>query len=321
MATIKLRLDGDGNVRTGNPAGDDLQDHNIDQLTWFDLHRSETDSLKRLVAQVGAHPLALEDAIEGKQRPKIDVYDEHLFIVFYAIHTTGEAVQNTEVSIFFGPHYVITVRDGDCEPLEDVAKRWNALRQKHDPEPGGILLFSMLDAMVDAYFPVIDDLGERIEELESTILDGHLHNSKAEIFNIRQNILKLRRIVAPERDVLNHLMRQDTPMFPVQTSVRFSDVYDHLMRALDWLETYRDQMATLLDLQTATSANNLNKTMQTLTVSSIILMTASLVAGIYGMNFDHMPELHWELGYPLSLLVMLALALILIVIFKRKRWL
>ena len=107
----------------------------------------------------------------------------------------------------------------------------------------------------------------------------------------------------------------------MREAVRFADVYDHLMRAYDWLETYRDQMSTLLDLQMATAANTLNRTMQTLTVSSIILMTASLVAGIYGMNFDSMPELHWRLGYPFALGIMLVLALLLILAFKRKRWL
>jgi magnesium transporter len=292
-----------------------------DQLTWFDLHRTDVQRIKELADRLGVHPLAVEDAIEGRQRPKIDVYDEHGFLVFYAVRAGEQSIHSMEVSICYGPHYVLTVHDAGCAPIDDVASRWQVSQKKHDKDPVGMLLYAILDSIVDAYFPVIDELGERIEELESTILDGHMHSSKAEIFAIRQTILKLRRIVAPERDVVNHLMRQDTPVFTMHEAMRFGDVYDHLMRAFDWMETYRDQMSTLLDLQTATAANNLNKTMQTLTVSSIILMTASLVAGIYGMNFDTMPELHWRWGYPMSLLVMLVLGMMLILVFKRKRWL
>jgi magnesium transporter len=318
---VKLRIDATGSVCTDDHGDQGDLPREGDQLTWFDLDRSQVAQIKELAEHLGVHPLALEDAIEARQRPKIDQYGDHYFLVFYAVVEAEGGSRESEVSIFVGPGYLLTVHNPDCAPLEDVARRWRSAGGNHGKNPDGMLLYAIIDSIVDGYFPVIDAIGERIEELESTIVEGHLHASRADIFAIRQSILRLRRIVAPERDVLNHLMRQDTPVFTLQEAMRFSDVYDHLMRAFDWLETYRDQMSTLLDLHTATAANNLNKTMQTLTVSSIILMTASLVAGIYGMNFDSMPELHWRWGYPLSLLLMLVLGILLILMFKRKRWL
>jgi magnesium transporter len=321
LITVKLSLDHQGNVNTTQVNQSLAETCNDARLVWIDLNRSDTGELERLGKKLGLHHLSLEDASKGRQRPKIDIYDEHVFVVFYAVSVAEDRLDLTEIAIFLGPRFVVTVHDQQLDVLEDVAERWNEANWSKKKDPHGLLLYGIIDAIVDDYFPVIDTLGDRIEQLENVILDGHAANNRSEIFSIRRDCQMIRRIVSPERDVVNHLLRRDTPMFDRSVITNFGDVYDHLLRTYDWLETYRDQMSTLLDLQQAAASNNLNQTMKTLTISSILLMTASLVAGIYGMNFTHMPELHWYFGYPMALVLMLVLAGTLVLYFRQRHWL
>ena len=261
-----------------------------------------------------------------------------------------------EISMFMGPNYLITVHQEPVDELEEVAYRWkrnveamtgrdvsgvgspadpngpkplgNGARPKNGGGRGtftendiGILLYSLLDTLVDNYFPVIDTIVDRVEGLEEDIFERFDANALESIFTLKKDLLALRKVLAPERDVLNILSRRDLPIFNDHTLVYFQDVYDHVVRITDSIDTYRDLLSSALDSYLSMQSNRLNITVQTLTSASIILMALSLITGIYGTNFDNIPELHFQYGYFAMLGVMLVVAVGLYVIFKRRGWL
>ena len=184
------------------------------------------------------------------------------------------------------------------------------------------LLYVLLDTVVDHYFPVVDELVEQAEGLEERIYAGETRDRQFtyELLSLKRCLLDLRRLIGPERDVLNVLTNRDSPVFGEHTLVYFRDVYDHVARLADTLDLYRDQLSTAMDANLAVVSNDLNKVMRTLTAWSIILMSAALITGIYGMNFDVMPELHWHFGYPLALGLIALVGFLLWRLFKHLRW-
>jgi magnesium transporter len=185
----------------------------------------------------------------------------------------------------------------------------------------GFLLYSLLDALVDGYFPVLDDIAERAENLEESIIMAGQSTLQAEILQLRRELLMIRRVVGPERDVMNVLVRQDPPLYGRKEVAYFQDVYDHLLRITDSVDIYRDMLASVLDANLSMVSYTLNVVVKRLTSSSIILMSMSLVAGIYGMNFIFMPELDWRFGYPFALALMIVIAAVEVSIFRRIDWL
>ena len=194
------------------------------------------------------------------------------------------------------------------------------MRDQVGPGVGG-LLYTLLDALVDGYFPVIDDLAERVEVVEASIFQARGEDHLADVFALKKELLNLRRTLSPERDVLNVLLRRDVPLFGSDILVYFQDVYDHTIRVLDSVDLYRDQLSGLLDAHLSIVSNRLNETMKRMTALATILMTLALVSGIYGMNFRIMPELDWQYGYAYALSLMLTLGVGLFVIFNRIGWL
>jgi magnesium transporter len=182
-------------------------------------------------------------------------------------------------------------------------------------------IYSLLDALVDGYFPVIDAISEEIEEIESAMFGPRPGPHQAEIFGLKRELLNLRKVLAPEREVLNTLIRRDEPVLGEQSLPYFQDVYDHIFRVLDTVDLNREQLSGLLDAHLAVVSNRLNMIMKRMTALATILMSVTLVASNYGMNFDVMPELHWAYGYPWALGMMVVVGVILTVIFKRVDWL
>jgi magnesium transporter len=321
LANVQLCIDHDGKVCTTNYTSIPTDGEADVQLLWMDVDRSDGETLHELGRQLNLHELSIEDAIKGGQRPKLDTYgDNQTFIVFYVIEMTNGAPNLRELSFFVGDYFIISVHDEPIPLFDSIAKRWNSVAHINHEHQKGMLLYAILDAIVDDYFPVLDEIGEELERLEARAFDSSEREVRARIFALRRELMKLRRIVGSERDVVNALLRYDLPIFSRDVSLYLTDVYDHLLRAYDWLDSYRDQLATLLDLQNTAVANRLNQIMKTLTASSIILMSASLVAGIYGMNFDNMPELKWRYGYFGALALMFSLMVAIYVTFRRRDW-
>ncbi len=292
-----------------------------DELFWVDVVSPTPTDLRLLAEEFGFHPLAMEDTAKRHQRPKVDFYDGFLFIVFYAMETRDGRPQTVEINLFAGKNYLVTVHSEDVPAIIKTADRWKQRTPNLDSQGIGLLIYSLLDAIVDDYFPVIDDLTERIEDLEAAVFERFDSDAQADIFGLKKDLLAVRRILGPERDVMNVLVRRDSPVFGAETIVYFQDVYDHILRVTDAVDTYRDLLSSALDAYLSVTSNRLNQVMKTLTASSIILMSMTLVASIYGMNFVHMPELGWDLGYAWALGLMLAIGLTVFQVFRRIDWL
>ncbi|MBE3557745.1 MAG: magnesium/cobalt transporter CorA [Ktedonobacteraceae bacterium] len=304
---------------------DDLQAAGQDStaITWLDLHNPTEESLTKVGAAFHLHPLAIEDATHEHQRPKIEEYEHFFFLVFYTVtcnEETGE-LEVSELDMFMGQNYLITVHEQYLPELEEVEQRWTR-NSKHFEWGIGSLLYALLDTIVDRYFPIVDRLVDRAEDLEDRLFLGtarQVHLTQT-ILELKKDFLTLRRIAAPERDVLNMLTNRDNPLFDDHVLIYFRDVYDHITRLADTIDLYRDQLTSIMDAHLSIVSNDLNKVMRTLTAASIILMADALIAGIYGMNFENIPELKLPWGYFACLGLIAGLTMFLFFVFKRLKW-
>ncbi len=286
------------------------------QVVWIDIQDPTDADIALLRTECSFHELALEDVVSREQRPKIEQYDGYYFMVFYALRRR----RTDELNLFIGKQYLVTIHAGEVPEISATAARWklNADRLGNDV---AVPVYSLLDAIVDGYFPVIDEIAEDVEDIESAMFGPEASNHQAEIFALKRELLNLRRVLAPEREVLNTLIRRDEPVLGAETLPYFQDVYDHIIRVMDTVDLNRDQLSGLLDAHLAVVSNRLNGVMKRMTALSTILMSVTLVASNYGMNFDVMPELHLTYGYPLALGFMVAVGIVLLLVFKRIDWL
>jgi magnesium transporter len=286
------------------------------QIVWLDIQDPTDDDLELLRVEFGFHELALEDVASRHQRPKIDTYDGYHFLVFYAL----ERGKVHELNLFVCNRFIVSIHDGDVPEIAATVERWrlNADRLGHDV---AVPIYSLLDAIVDGYFPIVDEIAEEVEEIENAMFGSSPRDHQAQIFSLKRELLTLRKVIAPEREVLNTLIRRDEPLLGEKTLPYFQDVYDHLIRVLDTVDLNREQLSGLLDANLTVVSNRLNTVMKRMTALSTILMSITLIASNYGMNFDTIPELHWGYGYAWALGLMLAVGVMLALIFKRIDWL
>lgn len=240
---------------------------NPENLIWIDLEDPTPHDFQLIAQEFAFHPLAIEDASKRHQRPKLDQYDTFLFIVFYAVYPdgAGDAFSTQEISLFVGANYLVTVHTGHCGEIAAVAERWKENVLNIKSRRVAILLYSLMDTIVDNYFPVLDIVAERADAVEEEIFDHASSQTLAEIFQLRKALLRLRRVLAPERDLMSMLTRRDIELLGPDTAVYFQDVYDHVLRVTDAIDTYRDLLAGALDAHLSVISNNLNQIMRTLT--------------------------------------------------------
>jgi magnesium transporter len=296
-----------------------------DTLVWLDLEAPDAAQVALLHEEFGFHPLAIEDAVKEHERPKVDAYSGYYLFIFYAAaYNHGRGAGDPQIdlrglNIFAGKNFIVTIHRRPIVQVTQTVARWQVPDSPLGNSVGGIL-HALLDAIVDDYFTLMDQVVDWVEDLEDQIFSRQREGSIEEIFSLKKDLLLLRRVVAPERDVLNVLLRQETAIFKPDGIIYMQDVYDHLVRVTDTIDTYRDLLSSALDSYLSLQSNQLNQLVKTLTLSSIILMACALIAGIYGMNFDFMPELHWPLGYPFALGLMLFIGLGLGLYFHSRKW-
>ncbi|HEU0165542.1 MAG TPA: magnesium/cobalt transporter CorA [Thermomicrobiales bacterium] len=321
MVSVQLCVDGEGKPRditAPHEVRTILEDDRA--VVWLNVARSGAQ-LGELGERFGFHGLAIEDATDENERPKATIYRDHVFVLLYALaYKTGNVI-TTPIGIFVGKNYLVTVTDQPTAEFDEVSHRWHEFSDVIADRTAGSLAYALIDAIVDGYFPVIDQISERLERLETGLIERTLHNPQQIIHDTRTQLIQLRRVVSPEREAINTLLRRDVPVFDDHVSEYMDDVYDHILRAIDWIDTYRDLLSNLSDLQFSVNSHKLNQTMRTMTAWSIIFMAVTLIASIYGMNFDHMPELHLLLGYPAALLGMVIIGGGIFVFFHRREWL
>jgi magnesium transporter len=293
-------------------------------LVWVDVVDATEEDLRLVQKEFSLHPLAIEDLRHPGQRPKVERYDSHAFIVAYA--SNGDPRHLAELNLFVAEGWLVSVRrtyEGDgCIDVLDIAARFDRTREGHTTV--GFLLYTVLDAVVDTYFDALDTTEDELEEIESRIflVDGPNEGAlQQDLLVLRRELLMFRRRVVPLRDVLQTILRQEVQ--PVREDVQryFQDVLDHILRVIDTLETQRELLGNAVDAHLAVVNNHMNDIMKKMTSWGAILFGAALVTGVYGMNFDFMPELRWHYGYFVALGLMFALTGSLYVWFKRKGWL
>ena len=260
-------------------------------------------------------PVAVDDEDEAGR-------NGYYFVVFYAAVYDHEEdhIRARAVSMFIGSNYLVTVHAGSVSHIADTIARWRAPRSPLSHRIS-VLVHALLDAMVDDYFPLMDQVADRVEELEDTIFIHFDEGSIETMFKLKKDLVSMRRIVAPERDVLNVLLRRQLPIFALEDTAYLQDVYDHIVRVTDSIDTYRDLLSSALDSYLSLQSNKLNQIMKILTIASIILMTAALITGFYGQNFKFFPSMDWRIGSFWSLILIAVSTLALVIYFRRKKWL
>ncbi|MDX1631224.1 MAG: magnesium/cobalt transporter CorA [Thermoanaerobaculia bacterium] len=292
-----------------------------DSVTWIHvvgLH--DVELLRGLGEAFGLHPLALEDVLHTVQRPKLDVYEDHLFLVLKRLEVREEELQSDQVSLFLTRGCVLTFHEtkgDDFDAVRERIRKGNRIRSSG----ADYLAYALVDALVDAFFPILERFGERIEALEDELIEEPTEETLERIHGIRRDLLTLRRSVWPQREVLTAFERQEPPLVRESTRVYLRDCYDHAVQILDLTETYRDLATGMLDVYLSRVSNRMNEVMKVLTVMASLFIPLTFIAGVYGMNFQHMPELGLEWGYPAVWGLMIAVAAGLLWFFKRKGWL
>lgn len=294
-------------------------------VTWINVDGlGDAITLQQIGKLFGIHPLALEDVINVHQRAKVEAYDSQLFIVVRMMRDI-ERLQTEQLSLFLGKNYVLTFQDipGDC--LEHVRERIRTGSGRTRKENADYLAYSIIDAVVDAYFPVVEGLAERLDSLEEEITANPTSEIYTRIHHVKNDILFLRRRIWPHRDIINELARDENPLIRDETRIYLRDCYDHTSQLIDLLEVSREMASSLRDFCMSIVSNRMNEVMKVLTIIATIFIPLSFIAGVYGMNFNtdlrgNMPELLWPYGYWWALGLMLAVALGLLVFFRRKGW-
>jgi len=290
-----------------------------DAMVWVDVARPDETDLDCVQRQFGLHALAMEDVRERHQRAKLEHYPTHSFVVAYSSTLA-------EVNLFVGPTWLVSVREAerDATPWDPDSARARFDRTRTDHVSAGYLLYVLLDDLVDGYFDATDRAEDALEELEERIFGEQLADERTvqqELFDIRRRLLVFRRAVVPLREVVAALMRREVSWIDDTTATQLQDVYDHVLRAVDLLDGQRELMGNAVDAHLAIISNRMNQVMKKMTSWGAIILGSTLVAGIYGMNFENMPELGWHYGYYAALGLMAAITLLGYTYFKRKDWL
>jgi magnesium transporter len=295
-------------------------------VVWLNLDGlADIKIIQALGEVMGLHSLALEDVVNVHQRPKVEDYDDHTFIVLRIPHA-GTGLQTEQISLFLGDRFVVTFqeRPGDCfDPVRDRIRKQSGRVRNAGAD---YLAYTLIDAAIDSFFPILESYGEHVEELESAVLREPAPGLVSALHDVKRDLLTLRRAIWPQREMVNTLIRDDAAFFAESTRVYLRDCYDHCIQLMDMVETYREIASGLVDLYLTTVSNRTNDIMKVLTIIATIFIPLSFVASLYGMNFDpesspwNMPELDWRFGYPMVLALMLAVALGLVGYFVRRGW-
>ena len=284
------------------------------------LHEVET--LAQFGDAFGLHPLVLEDILNTDQRPKLEDYGEYLYIVIKRLGNGAPAneIATEQISLILGHNLVISFLESESGVFNGVKDRILNNRGRIRRLGADYLAYALMDAVVDNYFAIFERLGERIEVLQETIISRPTPTSLQTLHVLKRELLFLRKSVWPLREVVSGMQRGDSTLIHKDTWFYLRDVYDHTIHVIDTIETYRDMLASMMDIYLSSLSIRLNEVMKVLTIIATIFMPLTFIVGIYGMNFQHMPELGWRWGYPLVLLLMAAVTAGMLVFFRRKKW-
>ncbi|MCJ7525137.1 MAG: magnesium/cobalt transporter CorA [Candidatus Aminicenantes bacterium] len=317
----------EGSVREKKQAtfDDCLPFRDSDSVTWIDIEGlQDVGLLERLGNGYGLHPLILEDILNTDQRPKFDDMDGYMYVVLKMLdYDPGSSdIISEQVSIVFGRNFVISIQEGrEGDPFDPLRERIRSGKGRIRKSGPDYLAYSLLDAIIDHYFLILEKIAESIETLEENLIGDPGPETLRQIHHLKREMIFLRKSAWPLREVIYGLEKSDSDLIRPGTKIFLRDIYDHAVHIIDSIETYREMLSSMLDIYLSSLSNRMNQVMKVLTVIATIFMPLTFLAGIYGMNFRVMPELGWRWGYPLVLLIMLGVGGLMLYFFKKKNWL
>lgn len=294
-------------------------------ITWIDIDGiGDTAAVRKICECFNIHPLVQDDILHTTQRPKIEYFEGYIYIVLkmLSLDEKKSKIKAEQVSLVLGKNFVLSFQE---KPEGDV---FNPIRERLKIADNRIrkmgadyLVYSLIDVVIDNYFTIMEKLGERVEFLEEELVKDPTPKTMQTIHKLKQEMIYLRRSVWPLREVISAFEREESDLVNPATKVYVRDIYDHTIQVIDIIETFRDIVSGMVDIYLSSINNKLNEVVKVLTIITTIFMPLSFIAGVYGMNFHFLPELSWRFGYPFALGIMLAVAFVMVIFFRRKKWL
>jgi magnesium transporter len=293
-------------------------------VTWINIDGiHELEIIEKIGSHFNIHPLVLEDIVNTGQRPKLEDYDDYIFFIVKMIYYDGENAEITseQVSLILGSNFVISLQERERDVFNPIRERLRKAKGRIRKMKTDFLAYTLIDTIVDHYFIVLEKLGEDIEGLEEELVSNPTPETLQTIHTLKRELIFLRRSVWPLREAVISLERGESALIHESTGIYLRDVYDHTIQVIDTIETFRDMVSGMLDVYLSSISSRMNEVMKVLTIIATIFIPLTFVAGVYGMNFKYIPELEWHWGYAAALILMGIIALVMVLYFRRKRWL
>jgi len=292
-------------------------------VTWLDISGVHDEKIiSDLGEKFSTHPLVLEDIGNTAHRPKVEEYDDYLFIIVKMAYFNPEAAQVTfeQVSLIVGKDYVISLQEREGDVLDELRERIRSSKGKVRRLGSDYLMYGILDAIVDNYYKVLESFGEQIEEMEMLLMKDADQQLLSRIYSLKHELVFMRKLIWPMREVVSSLQRTDNELVSESTAIYLRDIMDHTVHVVETVETFRDMTSGMLDLYLTTVSNKMNEVMKVLTIFAAIFIPLTFLAGVYGMNFKNMPEMRWGHSYLIWWIVTIILAVGMIIYFRKKKW-
>lgn len=293
-------------------------------ITWINIDGlHQVDIIEKIGKNFDFHPLLLEDILNTEQRPKIEVFENYIYIVLKMLYYNDniKEINSEQVSIIFGQNYVISFQEREGDVFNPIRDRIRTGKGRIRKMGADYLAYSLMDAIVDNYFIILEKIGEDIEDAEESMITNPTPGTLHAIHLLKRKMISLRKSVWPLREVVSALERSESPLIRDTTRIYLKDVYDHTIQVIDTVETFRDMLSGMLDVYLSSISNKMNEIMKVLTIIATIFIPLTFIAGVYGMNFENMPELKWDWGYRVVWFVMLLMGISMLAYFRKKKWL
>ena len=293
-------------------------------VTWINvdgLH--EVNVIEKLGNCFEIHPLVLEDIVNTEQRPKMEDFEKYIFFVLKMLYAADKTnmIYSEQVSIILGKNFVISFQEAVGDVFDSVRERIRKGKGRIRKMGSDYLAHALIDAIVDNYYAILEKIGERVESMEQDLVSNPVPGTLQQIYNIKREMIYLRKSVWPLREVINGLIREESKLIRKETHIYLRDLYDHTIQVIDTIETFRDMISGMLDIYMSSVSNKMNEVMKVLTIFAAIFIPLTFIAGIYGMNFQYMPELSIQWAYPTVWIIIILISFSLLVYFKHRKWL
>ncbi|MFA4857975.1 MAG: magnesium/cobalt transporter CorA [Candidatus Margulisiibacteriota bacterium] len=300
-----------------------IRSKNLPGVTWINLDGfPDAPSAEKLCQDFGWHQLILENLLDTTQRPKIEDFGTHCYIVLKMLSYEKDKLTVEQVTFVVGANYVVTLQEKEFkgDAFDPVRKRIRSGYSRLRKSGTDYLTYRLIDAIVDYYFSVMEQMGDKIEKAEIETINHPGRASLSLIQKLRKEMIYLRKVIWPAREVLNSMQRGESPLIKEETRRYLRDVYDHAVQVIDTIETYRDMLALMLEIYLSSISNRLNEIMKTLTIFSALFMPLTFLVGLYGMNFKYLPEFEWRYGYPMVWVIIILTVIGMLMFFRRRKW-